>query len=486
VAAALVAAGAGSVLAAVPAAAAAHGTAASSCTVRWTGNGHGRLWTDPENWSTGKVPGASDNVCIINPPINDTVLTTVPVTVHSLLLRAGGSIELRGSAAKPVTFTVATTVTMTKGPVLPGFIQMENATLEAAQIISHQGTIFAAGTCHVISPHIVFADQSDLEAFTGTTTVSSLSELSIGALTGVSVLASDQSTVVLPGDITHLASAHVTVLAGSAIDDPAGHTALSGLTSVDARSSLEDHNNLTLTGASFTDDGRVDFGPGTLAIEGPFTQTGRLLILQPQSTLSAGTDTTKSQLTNTRPRTGVSSTVRAAQPLSVHSAVAFCAGMLAGSRPAAHPPRGDAARDQRCAPLPDVPWLHASNRDGAEGAKPYEPVGSSVSVLGFRDQPARPDAEAVGDHFHADRRDRDAVRRLRPCDLPACARRAGPRRVARHPRRWPVSTVGLNSACPYEPPASRRVARHRCLRRGLGLAVNWTPRGTMLEAAKFV
>jgi hypothetical protein len=109
VAAAVAAAGAGSVLAAVPAAAAAHGTPASSCTVRWTGRGHGRLWTDPENWSTRKVPGASDNVCIINPPINDTVLTPVSVTVHSLLLRAGGSIDLRGTAAEPVTFTVALT-----------------------------------------------------------------------------------------------------------------------------------------------------------------------------------------------------------------------------------------------------------------------------------------------------------------------------------------------------------------------------------------
>jgi hypothetical protein len=273
-----------SVLAATPAAAVAHGSAATSCTVSWTGPG--QLWTNPKNWSTGKVPSTSDNVCIINPPINDTVLVPVSVSVHSLLLGQGGSIDLLGTAAKPVTLTAATTVTMTKVPAIASFIQMENATLKAAQIISDQGTIFTAGTCHIISPHVIFADQSALDAFGGTATLSSLSGLSYGTLTGASVLASDQATVVLPGDITHLASAQVAVLAGSAIDDPAGHPALSGLTSIDARSSLEDNNNLTLTGSSFTADGAVDFGPGTVAIRGPFTQAGNTLILE-QSTLRA-------------------------------------------------------------------------------------------------------------------------------------------------------------------------------------------------------
>jgi hypothetical protein len=176
---------------------------------------------------------------------------------------------------------------MPRSATLTGGIEMTNATIKAAQIISHKGTIFTAGTCDIVSPDIVMADQSALEAFGGTTTVSSLSELSNGTLTGASVLAGDQATVVLPGDITHLSSAHVTVLAGSAINDPASRPALSGLTSIDARSSLEDHNNLTLTGTSVTADGTVDFGPGTLAITGAYTQAARTLVLFPQSTLSA-------------------------------------------------------------------------------------------------------------------------------------------------------------------------------------------------------
>src|SRR5215469_14969724 len=132
---ATVAAGAGPVPAVAPAAAATHGAAAPSCTVSWVGQAARPLWTDPRNWSTGKVPGASDDVCIINPPINETVLTPVSVRIHSLLLALGGSIDFHGTTSKPVTATVATTVTMTKVPAISSFIQMENATLKAAQII---------------------------------------------------------------------------------------------------------------------------------------------------------------------------------------------------------------------------------------------------------------------------------------------------------------------------------------------------------------
>src|SRR5262249_13656429 len=182
---ATVAAGAGPVLAAAPAAAASHGTAASSCTVSWVGQAARPLWTSPKNWSTGKIPGASDNVCITS--TNDDVLTLVSITVHSLLLGASEGIDLHGTAPKPVTATVATSVTMTPG--LSSRIESTAATTKAARIISHEGTIFPAGPCHIISPDIVLADHSQLAAFTGTTTLTSLSQLSNGTLTGASVSA---------------------------------------------------------------------------------------------------------------------------------------------------------------------------------------------------------------------------------------------------------------------------------------------------------
>ena len=283
---AAVAAGAGPVLAAAPAAAATHGTAALSCSVSWVGQAAQPLWTSPRNWSTGKVPGASDNVCITS--TNDDVLTPVSITVHSLLLGPSEGINLHGTTVKPVTATVATSVTLTQG--LSSRIEMTNATIHAAHVISHNGTIFTAGTCNIISPDFVFANHSLLAAFTGTTTLTSLSQLSNGTLTGTNISAA-QATVVLPGDITHLASATLGVGPGSAINDPAGHNALAGLTSVDAGSSLFSASNLTLTGSSFTADGPVNLNGGTLTIQGLFTQAQGTLDLEPNAVLSASSVT---------------------------------------------------------------------------------------------------------------------------------------------------------------------------------------------------
>jgi hypothetical protein len=117
--------------------------------------------------------------------------------------------------------------------------------------------------------------------------LTSLPQLSNGTLTGGSFVAQVNTTVVLPGDITHLASASIDVGQGSAIDDPAGHSAVAGLSSVDAQSSLTDDNNLTLTGNSFTADGNIDFGGGTVAVGGPFTQAQGTLGLGAGTILSA-------------------------------------------------------------------------------------------------------------------------------------------------------------------------------------------------------
>jgi len=283
---ATVAAGASPGLAVAPAAAATHGAAAPSCTVSWVGQAARPLWTAPRNWSTGKVPGASDNVCITS--ANDDVLTPVSITVHSLLLGASEGINLHGTKAKPVTATITTSVTMTQG--LSSRIEMTDATIHAAQVISHNGTIFTAGTCNIISPHIVLANHSQLAAFTGTMTLTSLSQLRNGTLTGASISAS-QATVVLPGDVTHLASSTLALGPGAAINDPAGHNALSGLTSVDAGSSLSSASNLTLSGSSFTADGQVRLDGGTLTIRGPFTQAQGTLDLEPNAVLSASSVT---------------------------------------------------------------------------------------------------------------------------------------------------------------------------------------------------
>jgi hypothetical protein len=63
---ALAVAGGGFALAGtVPATAATSvGTATPTCTDTWVGGGAKVLWTVAQNWSTGHVPGPSDNVCM--------------------------------------------------------------------------------------------------------------------------------------------------------------------------------------------------------------------------------------------------------------------------------------------------------------------------------------------------------------------------------------------------------------------------------------
>jgi hypothetical protein len=274
----LAAAGGGSALAtAAPAAAAvaAHSPAAPACTDTWVGGAAQPLWTTGSNWSTGKVPGPSSDVCITS--TGDDVLTNVSITIHSLRLGADEGIAMQGNAGKPLTATVATAVTLAPGGL--SRIDLTDATISAAKISDQGGTIFTDGTCHLASPDITFGDGGRLQAANGTTTVSSLSQLSNGTLTGLTIDASHgAATVVLPGDISHLVSATVIVGAGSAIKDPAGHDALAGLTSIDARSQLFADSALALTG-SLTADGAVSIdGPG-MSVAGTYTQAQGVLEL---------------------------------------------------------------------------------------------------------------------------------------------------------------------------------------------------------------
>lgn len=280
---ALVATGA---LTAVPAAAAARAAAPSSCTVRWVGKATQPMWTIASNWSTGKVPGPADDVCIDVGGVD--VLTPVSITIHSLELGPDAGIALEGTASKHVTATVATSVTMHQGVITR--IDLAHGTIKAPKITDLGGTIFTDGNCDLASPDIAFSGGADVQAANGTTTLASLTGLSNGTLTGAS-FQTDNATVVLPGDITHLASANLSVGPGSAIDDPAGHNALTRLTSVDAQSSLTDANNLTLAGGSFTASGNITVNGATLAVGGPFTQAQGTLLLGESAILSASTVT---------------------------------------------------------------------------------------------------------------------------------------------------------------------------------------------------
>ena len=280
-AAAFAVAGGGTALAATgPAAAGATpGPAAAACTVTWVGHAAQPLWTTGQNWSTGMVPGPASDVCI---GTGVDVLTDVSISVHSLRLGTEAGIAVQGTSSKPLTAKVATSVDLAPGGV--SRVDLTFATLDAAQINNQGGTIFTDGTSNLTSPDIIFGQGGSLQAANGTTALTSLPQLSNGTLTG-GTFDTSNATVVLPGDITHLVSANVGVGANSAIKDAAGKNALTGLTSIDAQSSLLLDSNLALTG-SLTSSGNVTVGFQTLAMPGTFTQAQGTLSLE-QGTLKA-------------------------------------------------------------------------------------------------------------------------------------------------------------------------------------------------------
>src|SRR5579863_7199267 len=271
--AALIVAGGGSALAASGPAAAAGGVSAVTCTVHWAGRAVLPDWTTAKNWSTGQVPGPADDVCI---GTGADVLTNVSIQIHSLRLGPDAGIALEGTSSKPLSATVATFVDMTG---TYSRIDLADASVSAARISDPGGgTIWTDGNCSLISPHIAFGSGGGVNAASGTTTLSSLPQLSNGTLTGASLNTSD-AVLVLPGDITHLVASNVGVGATSAIQDTGGHNALTGLTSIDAQSSLTADSALSLTGP-LDASGNVTVGGGaTLAVGGTFTQAQGTLSL---------------------------------------------------------------------------------------------------------------------------------------------------------------------------------------------------------------
>jgi hypothetical protein len=275
--AALVAASGGTATAASAAAPAGTGDT-PACTDTWVGQALQGQWTDATNWSTGQVPGPASDVCI-TVDSEMKILTDVSVKVQSLRIGGFDSFDVNGTASHHLTVAVATSITIVPTTNNVRSINLTDATISTPRINDQGGIITTTGNCHLTSPDIIFSEaigtQGSLFASNGTTTLSSLSQLNNGTLTGIGIFASNGATVVLPGDITRMVSAFVNIDANSAIADPAGHNALTGLTSVNG-GSLTDASGLKLTASSFTDAGDVDLTGGTTTIDGPITATGGL------------------------------------------------------------------------------------------------------------------------------------------------------------------------------------------------------------------
>ena len=218
-------------------------------------------------------------MCIITPGVPADVFSYASIKIDSLNLGAQDILNLIGTSGA-ITATVATSVTLSPSTGAPSQLSLGNATVHAAEIDDQGGSISGDATCELDSPDIIFGDSASLGATFGTTTLTSLPQLSGGTLSDISIDAY-QADIVLPGGITKLVSSKISVQTDSAIETPSGGSALAGLTWVDAQSLLLTQDNLTLTGSSFTADGSVILDGATVTIDGPFTQAAGGLDLEP-------------------------------------------------------------------------------------------------------------------------------------------------------------------------------------------------------------
>jgi hypothetical protein len=263
------------------AAAAISGSAGTGCTDTWTGGGPKVLWNIAQNWSTGKVPGPTSDVCL-----SAFVFVTAngPVGIHSLHLGEESTVIFSGTAGRPSHVTIATTVDN------QGNVELDNSSLTAPQV-NNAGGLAAQGTSVLTSP--AFHNGGTVDAVTGSLILpDSLAQLSNGTLAGGSWLALDNGVLMLPGDITTLASGLVSIGAGSAIQDQAGHNALAGLTSVAPQATLAVGDSLTLSG-SLISEGTLEIGSyasgGTLTVAGTLTEAHNVMTMTSQSTVTAAT-----------------------------------------------------------------------------------------------------------------------------------------------------------------------------------------------------
>ena len=195
------------------------------------------------------------------------------------------TVVFEGTASHPSHVTIATALDN------QGNVELDNSSLSAPKVTNGNG-LESQGTSVLTSPALHNA--GDVVALAGSLTLpDSLAQLSNGTLTGGQWEALDNGLLTLPGDITILASGMVGVGTGSQIGDPAGHNALTGLTSVGAQARFDfAGSDLTLAG-SLVSQGTLNVGNyasgSTLAVHGTLSVAGGTMGMQSQSTVSART-----------------------------------------------------------------------------------------------------------------------------------------------------------------------------------------------------
>jgi hypothetical protein len=255
-----------------------------ACSVTWTGAGPNALWSTAANWSTDRVPTATSDVCI------DTfsfVQATPPISVHSLQLGGGNSPSLNFTGGRTGAPIKIATVLSNQGDVIFG-----GSYAATAGSIDNPGTITSLQNTSLTSSS--FSNTGTVSVEGGKLTLPDAPvQLQSGILSAGEWFVGG-GILVLPHDISDLASAGVVIVdAGSGIDDAGGHDALSGLSAIGAGGSLAVAGGASLSTASdLISQGQLQLGDyfgggGQLKIGGTYTEKSGAFTSLLNSTLGA-------------------------------------------------------------------------------------------------------------------------------------------------------------------------------------------------------
>jgi hypothetical protein len=229
-------------------AAAAAATAVPPCSVTFEGT-VSDLWSNPANWSTGKVPGPSSDVCITKPMGLSGPIATGKIVIHSLQVDAGANVDfgiVQGVNHDSASVTISDVLIDTSDSIV-----LIHGTL-AAQAIDNPGYISALHSATITSPALsntgtIDADNGTLQLtdeplqLRNTTLTGGTLEVDAGPLGDAIVLPFDD-------DISAIAAGTVDLPEGGAIENQSGGNALASLSSIGPKGTLIDTGPLTVTG----------------------------------------------------------------------------------------------------------------------------------------------------------------------------------------------------------------------------------------------
>jgi hypothetical protein len=245
--------------------------AAPTCSVFWTGKAGDGLWGTAANWSTGKVPGASSDVCLAGA----LVFVHQGISVHSLRVASDAQLYWEDGPSF-VTVQVASDL-INDGQL---FFDGQNGSNFAISTPSFDspGSISGYGNGAITSAAFSMSGQFDWAEGTLRLT-NAPAQLHGGTLTAGDWAASARGTLVVPEDISQLAGATRVDLVGlgASIQDEAGNNALAPLSAIGPKAALdiEDQATLALSGNLVSSGLVLDGGYGggdQLTIAGTYTE----------------------------------------------------------------------------------------------------------------------------------------------------------------------------------------------------------------------